>query len=160
MGWGGFWGGPWAGDWGGYGAASAPAPSVSCIKTRRVSILGKPIGAMVARAFKGKLHRATLVRVCAGTRTPGNLAGGTNAETHTFAAEGFCSDYDEQLAPELVKAGARRILLIAGSIKGEGYTWVVPEQGDRVTIEDTVYAITAVRRDPATATYTLDGRKA
>ena len=68
-------------------------------------------------------------------------------------------EYDERLAPELVKAGARQVKLIAGSIKGEGYTWVVPEPSDRVTIEGVAYAIGRVSRDPAGATYTLQAKR-
>ena len=157
MGWDGAWGLSWSGAWGGYANDALAAPS--CIKTRRFSILGKPLSTAIARAFKGKLRPATLTRVCAGTPTPGNTAGGTNAETHTFAAEGFVKEYDERLAPELVKAGARQVKLIAGSIKGEGYSWVVPEQGDRVAIEGVTYTVGRVTSDPAGATYTLHGRR-
>lgn len=160
MGWDGAWGWLWAGSWGGY-AADAPAPAApNCIKTRRFRILGQPISTIVALAFKGKLLPVTLVRACRGTPTPGNIAGSTNVETHTFTAEGFPEEYDERLQPDMVKASARKVVLIAGSIKGEGYTWVVPEQGDRVTIEGKVYAVERVESDPAAATYTLHGKKA
>lgn len=157
MSWHGAWAGGWFGGWFGDGGAAPATPS--CIKTRRFKILGQPLSTMVARAFKGKLLEAELVRVCKGTPTPGNIAGPTNAETHTFAAEGFAEEYDERLSPDLVKAGARKVVLIAGSIKGEGYTWVVPEPGDRVTIEGVAYAIGRVSRDPAGATYTLQAKR-
>lgn len=159
MAWFGPYMGGWFGSWFGDGAAAAPA-APGCIKTRRFKILGQPLSTMVARAFRGKLLAAELVRVCRGTPTPGNLAGPAAVETHTFDAEGFAEDYDERLSPDLVKAGARKVVLIAGSIKGEGYTWVVPEQGDRVTIEGVAYAVGRIERDPAGATYTLHGKKA
>lgn len=160
MAWDGAWGGAWAGLWGGYSAGGAAPAGPSCIKTRRFAILGQPLSSLVAKAFRGKLRPATLVRICPGTPTPGNVAGGTNPERHTFTAQGFASTYSERLTPDLTKAGARTVVLIAGSIAGEGYTWVVPEQGDRVTIEGVTYAISKVASDPAGATYTLHGKKA
>lgn len=159
MAWFGSWAGGWFGSWFGDGAVAAAAPG--CIKTRRFSILGVSLSSEIAKGFKGKLVAATLIRVCAGERTAGNLAGGTNAETHTFTADGFVETYNEaHVLGSLVKSSARKVVLIAGSIKGEGYTWVVPEQGDRVTIEEVTYAVGPVESDPAGATYTLHGAKA
>lgn len=160
MSWDGPWGWSWAGLWGGY-EDGAPAPAgPSCIKTRRFKLLGYAISVAIAKGFRGKLMPATLVRVCSFGPVAGNLAGPSTTETHTFTAEGFLEEYSERISPEMIKAGARKVVLIAGSIKGEGYTWVVPESGDQVTIESVAYVIGRVDSDPAGATYTLHGRRA
>ncbi len=100
---------------------------------------------------------ATLIKVTAGTRTPGSVTGGTNPTTTSFAAQGIVADYSAySIAESLVKAGDRKVRLFGSTIAGGA----VPETNDRITIEGTTFTIIGpVGRDPAGATYICQCRE-
>lgn len=149
MGWDGSWGGGWSGSWsGGGGDAAEPSPP-----TLSIRLFGVDMAGLIAQEMGQQLLPATLIKVFPGTRTAGNLAGGTNPVTRSYRARGFTSELEERFIDgDTVKRGDRAVTLLGASIPGR----VVPEAGDRLTIEGKTWAVVAiVDRDAAAATYTL-----
>lgn len=98
---------------------------------------------------------ATLTKRITGTRTPGALTDGTQPTTQTATGKVVVSDYCAgQIDGTLIKAGDRKVLFIAESMSPV----LVPEAGDRVTVEGATYFIVSVGRDPAVATYACQVR--
>lgn len=98
---------------------------------------------------------ATLTKSTPGARTAGQLTGGTNPTTSTFACKGFIDrQANRDLRGTLVADGNVVIVLVGDTIDG-GNAASAPETGDRVTIEGTTYVINVVDRDPAAATYAV-----
>lgn len=103
-------------------------------------------------AKKAKLYQAaTLTKLAPGTRTPGNITGGTNPTPASYKAAGFVGDYNafEMSNATLVAVGDRKISLYGASIKGG----VAPAVNDEVTIGGATYRIRRVTSDPANAVY-------
>ncbi len=95
---------------------------------------------------------ATLTKSTPGTRTVGSLTAGTQPTTTDFTCRGFIDlQAQKDMQGTLVSDGTKMIILIGDTING-GAT--VPEVGDQITIEGTVYKIEVLNRDPAAATYT------
>lgn len=115
------------------------------------ALFGQDIAGKIASAFKGKLLSGTLSKKAAGTRTPGQLTGGTNptAATHTF--EGFIEDKTEVWrGGTLVARGGKFVTMLGASITPAAE----PETGDEVTIEGQTWRIVEITgRDPAAATF-------
>lgn len=116
------------------------------------NLFGADIAGKVYAALKGQLLTATLIKVAAGTRTPGALTGGTNPTETSYAAEGFIDSKNRKdIGGTLVEDGDVIIVLIGNSIASDQ----IPEVNDKVTIEGTTYRIRGLDRDPDAATYTL-----
>lgn len=152
MPWSGGWLGGWGGGWSGSLGAAAPTPTPP---TSSITLFGVDIAGVIAQAMGPGLLAATLIKVFPGTRTSGNLAGGTNASTLSYPARGFTESYRaSQIDGDLVRRGDRKVVLLGATIPGR----VVPEAGDRLTIEGRTFSVVRVERDPAAATYTLQVR--
>lgn len=116
-------------------------------------LFGIDITKLVADNIGPGVLPATLTKVAPGTRTPGQLTGGTNPTTTDYSCRGFINKKDRRNQDgQLVHDGSVTILLLGGTISGGS---VAPEIGDRVTIEGSTFVINALDRDPAGATFTL-----
>ena len=115
------------------------------------SLFGVDIAQELANAFSGQLLTGTLTRVTPGTRTPGQLTGGTNPTETTHAFEGFIEDKTEvRREGTLVSRGGKFVSILGASVSPAA----VPQQGDKVTIEGVDYTIVEIAgRDPAAALY-------
>lgn len=95
---------------------------------------------------------ATLTKFTSGTRTSGQLTGGTNPTSVAYACKGFIdSQANRQFNGSLVSDGRVNIILIGDTINGGASE---PEQDDHITIEGATYVVQVVDRDPAAAAYT------
>ncbi len=116
-------------------------------------LFGVDIAKLVNQNIGSGILDATFTRVVAGTRTAGNLTGGTKPTETDFACKGFIGEQDkEKLGGTLVDAGDIVIVLVGDSIDS-GNT--APTVKDKVTIEGTTYRVRALERDPAKALYNL-----
>lgn len=119
-------------------------------------LFGVDIAGLVQSNVAPGLLDLTLVKVTPGTRTPGSLTGGTNPTESSTAGKGIAEDYDErQIDGAEVRRGDRRVLIVGNSLSAGS---VIPEQGDKITIEGATYEIVRIERDPAAATYTCQVR--
>lgn len=120
------------------------------------NLFGIDIATQIGSATGPGLLACTLHKRSAGTRTGGQLSRGNNPTETDYAARGVVDDYsDREVNESLVQAGDRRILLLGSTID----SGAVPETGDAITIEGTKYEIVGpVKRDPAAASYTCQGR--
>ena len=123
-------------------------------------LFGLDIGGILRDAIgsAGGLRPVTLVKVYTGSRVPGDLAGGTNADTVSYTTEGILeagSDRDFTGTGWAMTRRQRAIVTVLGAPLTEA--GVAPDVGDRVTIEGATYEIKIVDRDPAAATYSLQG---
>lgn len=101
---------------------------------------------------------ATLIKFTPGTRTPGQLTGGTNPTSVSYSCRGFIDrQANKDIRGTLIDDGNVVIVLIGDTIDG-GNAASAPEGGDHVTIEGTTYVIGVVDRDPAAATYTFSAK--
>jgi len=99
---------------------------------------------------------ATLTKSAPGTRTPGQLTGGTNPTSTSYPCKGFINNQAKaDITGTLVADDAVTIILIGDTINN-GST--VVESGDLITIEGKVYSVNVVDRDPAAATYTCQSK--
>lgn len=120
-------------------------------------LFGIDIAKIVADNIGPGVLSAVLTVVTPGTRTPGQLTGGTNPTTATYACKGFIdSKAQRNRDGQLVSDGTEKVLLIGNTIASGT---VSPSIGDKVTIEGATYTIEVVDRDPAGATFTLIVRK-
>lgn len=121
-----------------------------------VELFGIDIAALVDENLSDGVLDATLTKFTPGTRTPSDLASGTNPTPEVFTAKGFIEDYtDRDFENTQIEIGDRRITLIANSIQN----MAIPETGDRVFIEGESWNIKRVKRDPAAATYLCQARQ-
>lgn len=106
------------------------------------------IAGIIAKTLGLLVLDATLHKKTSGTRTPGSISGGTNPTSADFPGKGFVESYrEDQIDGTSVKENHRKVVLIAGTFTGS------PEVFDTVTIEDRIWSILHVARDPAGATY-------
>ncbi len=97
---------------------------------------------------------ATLTKFTAGTRTGGQLTGGTNPTSVDYPCRGFIDrQANRDINGTLVSDGRVVIVLIGDTING-GLPASAPSTTDRITIEGKTYVIQVIDRDPAAATYT------
>lgn len=101
-------------------------------------------------ASAGGVLDATLTKTSPGTRSPGNLTGGTNPTTIAYSCKGFKEDMSK-LRPEILVEEAVGVVSLLGKTISNGA--VAPEADDLVTIEGQVHTILKVTRDPAAALY-------
>ncbi len=104
---------------------------------------------------------ATLTKSTSGTRTPGNLTGGTQPTETAYPCKGFIDvTKDRFMGGTLVRAGSRIVVLIGDTIDG-GNAASAPTPGDSITIEGTIWQIPqdgVIMRDPAAAVYEIEVR--
>lgn len=112
-------------------------------------LFGVDISGIVAKEVGPGLLDAILIKVIAGTRTPLNLAGGTNPTKPQFTCKGIVEPLSSLRPNSIVADATGAVLLIGDTIQGGQ----VPETGDEIFIEGTNYTIVKVDRDPAAATY-------
>jgi hypothetical protein len=112
-------------------------------------ILGDDIAGKIAREMGSLLLPGTLVRVTAGTRTPGNLTGGTNPTTVNKTFRGILSGIDS-LRPGTAVAEAEGVILILGDTVQD---LTIPEEKDRITFQGCDYEILKIGVDPDRAAY-------
>jgi hypothetical protein len=115
------------------------------------NLFGVDIAGEIATAFSGQLVAGTLTKITPGTRTPGNLTGGTNPTSVDYSFEGFIEDKTEvRKGGTLVSSGGKMVSILGGSLA----SGIVPASSDEVTIESATYKILAIEgRDPAAAMY-------
>lgn len=99
---------------------------------------------------------ATLTKFTSGTRTAGQLTGGTNPTSVAYPCRGFI---DKQVNRDregtLISDGTVKIVLIGDTIDN-GNSAAAPTTNDQVTLEGKVYVIRGpIDRDPAAATYSF-----
>jgi len=115
------------------------------------NLFGVDIAGIINTVVSPNVLDATLIVVTPGTRTAGDLAGGTNPVSTDYACKGFTDDYnDRQIDGTIILVGDRIITLIGDSISGGT---VAPTIGDQITIEGGTWDIIRVKRDPDAATY-------
>jgi hypothetical protein len=128
--------------------------------------MGNPLfGVNISKLIKDNIGPgvldATLAKSTPGTRTPGNLTGGTQPTEVSYPCKGFIDvTKDRFMGGTIVRAGSRIVVLIGDTIDG-GTATSAPTPGDRITIEGTVWQIPAdgvVMRDPAAAVYECEVR--
>lgn len=117
-----------------------------------VTLFGLDIAAEVNNAISaaGNIAEATLVKVTPGTRTPGQLSGGTNPTRTSHAARGIRESITRRRPETLLQDTRAIISLLGASIAGGA----IPETGDEIIIEGETFTIIGpVERDPAAALY-------
>ena len=118
-------------------------------------LFGINIAKLIADNVGPGVLDAILTKVTDGTRTPGDLTAGLNPTTADYTCKGFVDDYSAyQVDGTLIKANDHKVTLLGGTLQGG----IVPQQGDKVFIENTTYEIVKVKRDPAAATYLCQAR--
>ena len=118
-------------------------------------LFGVDISGLINANIGPGVNDAVLTKVLPGTRTPGQLTGGTQPTTTTHSCKGFVDMLDKnQLGESLVKETDSMVAIMGDSIAGGA----VPTAGDRVTIRGTEYNIIQVTVDPALAVYNCVGR--
>lgn len=125
-------------------------------------LLSGYIAKQIAKQLGKHMLSATLIKVAAGTRTPGAVSAGAQATQTSYACRGFVSDYDQDAVDGTnVKQDDREITLLGGTIA----SGQVPAKNDRITIADkaggaqVTYMVIRVTSDPDGATYTCQARK-
>lgn len=106
------------------------------------------IAGRIKSALGPLVFDVTLIKVAAGTRTPGALTAGTNPTETSYTCKGFVDEYNlEQIDGQVVQQGDRKVSILGASVS------VVPAVGDKVVAESETRRILYVRRDPAGALY-------
>ena len=114
-------------------------------------LFGVNISGLVNQNIGPGVLAATLTKYTSGTRTAGQLTGGTNPTSAAYTCRGFIDrQADRTSEGTLVDSGTVLIVLIGDSIDSGS---AVPSTADHITIEGTVYTIRVIDRDPAAATY-------
>jgi hypothetical protein len=126
-------------------------------------LFGVDISGIINANIGPGVNDATLIKVTPGTRTPGNLTGGTNPTETSYSAKGFLDTLDRGFigrstgnaaGSTLVEEGDVLVALVGDSIASSQ----VPKPGDKITIRSTTYRIIRVEVDPADALYQCLGR--
>lgn len=102
-------------------------------------------------AGAGGVLTGTLIKVTTGTRTPGNLAGGTNNTETPYSFQGFIDNRSEvRRNGSLVSQGGQFVSILGASLPAG----IEPETNDVIEIENTRFEVIGVpERDPAAALY-------
>jgi hypothetical protein len=124
-----------------------------------VKLFGLDIAKIAADSIKsaGGILDCTLIKELAGNIDTTDISGKDPKSKKKFKAKGVISEYSRyDLANSLVKAGDRKITLLAATIDGGR----VPEAQDKIQILEKEYRIVGpVTSDPANATYTCQCRE-
>jgi len=111
--------------------------------------------AIIGSVMGGRVGSLTLVRVTPGTRTPGNLAAGTNPTTASYSVKGYVTDYAQgQINGTLVKVGDR-VAVIYGSSLPAG---VEPATADKIGDGAKTWTVVRVERHSDGAVFHLQLR--
>lgn len=118
-------------------------------------LFGVNISGLINANIGPGVNDAVLTKTINGTRTSGQLTGGTNPTTTTHACKGFVDILNKnRLEGSSVQDTDSLVAIIGDSIAGGA----VPTAGDRVTIVGKEYNIIEVTVDPALAVYNCVGR--
>lgn len=118
-----------------------------------IKLFGNDIAKQIRAATKGQLRSMTLTKRAAGTRTPGQLTGGTNPTTTAYTCEGIVEEYSDHERANLgIAAGRKKVLIIAGSLPAG----VKPGNQDRITVNSDAFEVVDVQADPAEATWVCE----
>ena len=119
-------------------------------------LFGVNISGLIKEYVRTGVLDASLIKFTSGTRTVGQLTGGTNPTSTTYACKGFIDTQAKtDITGTLVADDGVTIVLIGDTING-GATDV--DSGDQITIEGRTYIVGVVDRDPAAATYTCQSK--
>jgi hypothetical protein len=121
-------------------------------------LFGIDIAGIVADSLPG-MFSGVLTQKTPGTRTPGNLGGGTNPTSTSYAFKGFASTFDMEQKDALVRGASHTILIIAKTLQGGT---IEPRPQDTIVLTDDpqlgsktcTIVENGVERDPASATWT------
>jgi len=120
------------------------------------NLFGLDIAKIVANEIKaaGGLVSCTLTHITKGTRTAGDLTGGTNPTTTTHSCQGFVETKTKRMTGTLVEEPMSVVTIIGGSIKPA----VVPSPTDTIDVDGVVWTLyELISRDPASAVYEFRG---
>jgi hypothetical protein len=129
----------------------------SSIGTPPNSLFGLNIAVILADeiAAAGNLQSGTLVKTSPGTRTPGNLTGGTNPDTVPYTIQGVVSAGEQRREGQVGADVVSEIMILGATLNPVG----VPEVNDEVTLDSKVYILTKlIARDPAGAAYQFEAQ--
>lgn len=118
-------------------------------------LFGVDISGLINSNIGPGVNDATLTKVSSGTRTGGQLTGGTNPTTTTHACKGFVDVLSKNRIEGSLAADTDSLVALIGDSIADG---AVPTAGDRVTILSVEYNIIQVEVDPALAVYNCIGR--
>jgi len=123
--------------------------------------MGNPLfGVDISKLIKDNIgpgvNDATLIKVTGGSRTGGQLTGGTNPTTASHACKGFIDILDRNRVDATLTEEADTLIALLGDTINGGST--VPTPGDRITILGTTYNVIQVLVDPAQAVYNCISR--
>lgn len=115
------------------------------------TLFGLDIANIVNEAITaaGRLQDVTLIKITPGTRTPGQLTGGTNPTPSLFSAQGYQDTLNVFRSDTVVKDASAAVGILGASIQGDQ----VPVAGDKVTIGSITYRILKVQADPVQGLY-------
>jgi len=118
-------------------------------------LFGVDISGLINANVGPGVNDATLTKVSPGTRTPGQLTGGTNPTSTSYDCKAFVDPIDRsRIDGTLVKDGDALVQIVGDSVAAGQ----VPAVGDTVTILSRTYEIVAIEVDPALALYSCQGR--
>jgi hypothetical protein len=115
------------------------------------NLFGIDMAAEIAAGFEGQLVIGKLERTEPGTRTSGELTGGTNPSTSSHSFNGFREDFNLRHIDGTNVRATDWIAFLLGATLPAG---VFPQPGDRITIDGSIgNVVRLLERDPAGATY-------
>lgn len=118
-------------------------------------LFGIDISGLVKKHIAPGLNTCVLTKITPGTRTAGNLAGGTKPTTANYAARGLIGELDQgRRENSLVRDGDLKILVVGDSVA----SGIIPAPGDQVTILGGTYNLIIVEVDPAKAVFVCTAR--
>lgn len=122
-----------------------------------MNLFNTDIAGQVSDAFTGELKPATITRV---SKSSYDAVNDTQTTTETTdETEGFVEDYNERMKTQgVVQDNDRRIILIANELDITPSVGGSDHEPDTITIEGSDYTVVHVKRDPAGATFTIQGR--
>lgn len=122
-------------------------------------LFGVDIAKEISDAFSGELEDVTLTRDNPGTYDPLTDSYSGGGTPSTFTSEGIVQKYDKKLiADGVVQRNDREILILAeplGTVPSNGGD---NRKADSIEIEGETFTVVSVDKDPATATYIVQGR--
>lgn len=123
-----------------------------------MALFGIDIATQVSGAFAGQLLPATLTREVVTGYDP--VTDTETTETQTYTSEGVVESYsDELIANGVVQTNDRKIMLLSQPLGTEPSPGDSDTQPDKITIEGKTFTVVGIPdRDPASATYTIQGR--
>lgn len=133
-----------------------------------MSLFGEDIAGLISDALNGELLDATLTRTTnSGTYNSqtDTYSGGSTPTTYT--TQGIVEQYDISLMQTgdlgkrhkgLIQTNDRKILLLAEPLGVEPSPGDNNQPPDQITIDGKTFTVISVAKDPASATYEVQGR--